>query len=375
MLRKCILILIFFNYSISYCQHILERKASLCLNNVSLNECFKSLEKKHKINITFNSCIIPKDTIISIDYKNESLNTVLTILLSKFYLDFKCYEDYIIIYKPKRKPVNTIETLPVSNQILLRIKDTKITISKNLTLDKTALPTTYTKEYDTISRTLFFLDNIDTVDIDQVINFNDLLVGQDSNIVLITAKQIYSVNDLFNKTGIDDSYYQKSYGFLNDFFVFTMNPLKIDSLQLISRNFIKYGYKNNGVKTSNIKSNNIDLNIYFRENREAYINLFGRKSVIELNSSDDCEYYIDYSGSTVFHYEDKSNEGIYLTNQIGFKEDYEIQDDLLINNYHNTYNYSFADLPINENILRTELIRNNYNYYYTYKISIIVIIN
>lgn len=81
---------------------VAQKKISLSMQDVSLEEVFGELRKQTGDIIVFNTQMIKANNKITVQYKNQTLTSILDDLLAGSDLGYKVLEDYIIIYKQEQ---------------------------------------------------------------------------------------------------------------------------------------------------------------------------------------------------------------------------------------------------------------------------------
>ncbi len=94
----CFAIIIIASATASYSQNLLNRTITLQVNQQRLDNVLEILSNKGNFYFSYNSNIIKKDSIVSFNYTNKSVKTILNILFNESF-EFKESGNYIIIRK------------------------------------------------------------------------------------------------------------------------------------------------------------------------------------------------------------------------------------------------------------------------------------
>ena len=121
----CITILTHFFVSESlYAQkNPLNKRISILANNKTVENILNNISKNNKIIFSFNSDIVPLDSVVSISIKNKTTSKVLTHLLGNLFY-FKTLGNHIIILK--RSSVQNIVSCTITGQITNSLTGEKI---------------------------------------------------------------------------------------------------------------------------------------------------------------------------------------------------------------------------------------------------------
>lgn len=96
-LRGLLFVLIFFPLS-TFSQNILNQRISIQVTRKKLKVALDEISEKHNFLFSYNSGVVPTDSIVSFQYSEESLKKVLTHILGNDF-DFSESKNYIIITK------------------------------------------------------------------------------------------------------------------------------------------------------------------------------------------------------------------------------------------------------------------------------------
>ncbi len=96
-------------------QEMLQKRISISFEKATLPEAILQLSERAKVDITFNSAILPKRSSVSGHYKGQTLETILTQLLSPYDVSFLVVEGQVVLRK-NRKADGELPTLPAPVQ-------------------------------------------------------------------------------------------------------------------------------------------------------------------------------------------------------------------------------------------------------------------
>ncbi|WP_285544864.1 STN and carboxypeptidase regulatory-like domain-containing protein [Dyadobacter frigoris] len=93
--------------TLSRAQNVLSRTISIDIKNKQLSQVLKSISEQGKFNFSYNSDLIPGDSLVTFSSSSKSLRQTLDALLSGNY-QYKETGDYVIIQRPVREKYNYI---------------------------------------------------------------------------------------------------------------------------------------------------------------------------------------------------------------------------------------------------------------------------
>lgn len=83
-------------------QEMLQKRISISFEKTALPEAILKLGEQAKVDITFNSAVLPKRSRVSASFREQTLESVLTSLLSPYDVSFLVVEDQVILRKQKK---------------------------------------------------------------------------------------------------------------------------------------------------------------------------------------------------------------------------------------------------------------------------------
>ena len=112
------LLLLIFIYTDTLAQNPLNKKISLNVTKVSLEKALKRISQEGDFNFSYNSDILPLDSLVTVKAQNQPVEVVLKRLIDRPDIRYRAHNTYIIIYQdPVRKQEQQLYTYTITGYI------------------------------------------------------------------------------------------------------------------------------------------------------------------------------------------------------------------------------------------------------------------